>query len=433
MENTIWRHKNIHMVGIKGAGMAGLAEVLLANGFVISGSDVKEKFFTDVTLARLGIPVSEFNSKNLAGADAVVRSNAYNGANPEVAAAQELGIPVFSYPEVAAMLFNAHYGVAVAGSHGKTTTTAMLGHILKYCEKNVTAIVGSRVANWQSGAAAGALTKPDALFVLEADEYKDAFLNYRPKGAIITNVDFDHPDYFLNRDDYRNAFEKFAALISDDGFLIVNADDPRSLEVAERARCRVIKLHGNFVPDVRLQVFGKHNALNAAMAYRAALELGASAPDATRALKSFKGTARRLELIGKKNGAFIIDDFAHHPAEIRATLSALFERYPKKKIIAVFQPHTYSRTRALFDEFASSFSNADLVILTDVYASGREQKDEGLRMAEMVAAVRAKGKEAALIEDKTEIPEYLAPRLNSDTVIVTLGAGDIWKVTRELI
>ena len=420
-------HKRVHMVGVKGVGMAALAEVLVKNGFIVSGSDAKEDFITAGALKLLNIPIAEFSVENIKGAEVVIRSNAYNSDNEEVRAAQDLDIPVFSYPEVVAELFNAHYGIAVAGSHGKTTTTAMLAHILKSAGKNVTAIIGSTVLDWGSGAVSGNLEKPGALFVLEADEYKEAFLNYHPRGAIITNIDYDHPDYFKTASDYENAFAKFIANISADGFLAINADDARLREFAREAKARVIEARaGDFsLPEMRLS--GEHNRSNAALAYRAALELGVSEAEAKTALADFKGTARRMELIGEKNGAVIYDDYAHHPSEIKATLKAMREKYPEKKIVAVFQPHTYSRTKALFGDFTGAFNDADEIILTDVFSSAREQKDESVNISDMAAALEGNGKKITFVKNKTDIPARLKEYLNQSSVIVGMGAGDIYK------
>ena len=415
------------MVGVKGVGMAALAEVLVKNGFIVSGSDAKEDFITAGALKLLNIPIAEFSVENIKGAEAVIRSNAYNSDNEEVRAAQDLNIPVFSYPEVVAELFNAHYGIAVAGSHGKTTTTAMLAHILKSAGKNVTAIVGSTVLDWGSGAVSGDLAKPDALFVLEADEYKEAFLNYRPRGAIITNIDYDHPDYFKTAGDYENAFAKFIAQIPENGFLVINADDARLKELARNAKAKVIEARARdfFMPVLHLP--GEHNRANAVLAYRAALELGVSETEAKTELANFKGTARRMELVGESNGAVIYDDYAHHPSEIKATLRAMREKYPAKKIVAVFQPHTYSRTKALFGDFTGAFNDADEVILTDVFSSAREQKDESVNISDMVVALEKNGKKITFIANKTDIPTHLKEYLNQSNVIITMGAGDIYK------
>ena len=420
-------HKRVHIVGVKGVGMAALAEVLVKNGFIVSGSDAKEDFITAGALKLLNIPIAEFSVENIKGAEAVIRSNAYNSDNEEVRAAQDLNIPVFSYPEVVAELFNAHYGIAVAGSHGKTTTTAMLAHILKSAGKNVTAIVGSTVLDWGSGAVSGDLAKPDALFVLEADEYKEAFLNYRPRGEIITNIDYDHPDYFKTAGDYENAFAKFIAQIPENGFLVINADDARLKELARNAKAKVIEARARdfFMPVLHLP--GEHNRSNAALAFRTALELGVSEAEAKTALANFKGTARRMELVGESNGAVIYDDYAHHPSEIKATLKAVREKYPTKKIVAVFQPHTYSRTKALFGDFAQSFSDADEVILTDVFSSAREQKDESVNISDMAAVLEGNGKKITFLKNKIDIPACLKEYLNQSNVIITMGAGDIYK------
>ena len=407
--------------------MAALAEVLVKNGFIVSGSDAKEDFITAGALKLLNIPIAEFSVENIKGAEVVIRSNAYNSDNEEVRAAQDLDIPVFSYPEMVAELFNTHYGIAVAGSHGKTTTTAMLAHILKSAGKNVTAIVGSTVLDWGSGAVSGDLDKPDALFVLEADEYKEAFLNYCPRGVIITNIDYDHPDYFKTAGGYENAFVKFIANIPADGFLAINPSDARLREFAREAKARVIEARAEDFSLPVLRLVGEHNRSNAALAYRAALELRVSEAEVKMALANFKGTARRMELVGESNGAVIYDDYAHHPSEIKATLKAMREKYPAKKIVAVFQPHTYSRTKALFNDFAQSFSDADEVILTDVFSSVREQKDESVNISDMAAALEGNGKKIILVKNKTDIPARLKEYLNQSSVIVGMGAGDIYK------
>lgn len=425
------------MVGIKGVGMTALAEVLVANGFFVTGSDVKDEFMTDAVLARLGVPVSEFSKDRVHGADAVVRSNAYAKENEEVKEAMEKNMPLFTYPEVVADLFNAHRGIAIAGSHGKTTTTAMLAHILKEAKKNVTAIVGSKVIDWGSGAIAGDLSKDDALFVLEADEYKEAFLHYRPHGAIVTNIDYDHPDYYATPDEYRKAFEKFVALIPATGFLVIGDDDPTLAEVARNAACKVIVVREEDREDFSLLSPGKHYQLDANFAYRAALECGV-APDAARAaLETFHGTARRLEYIGTCNGAEVVDDYAHHPTEIMATLQGISEKYKGKYICAVFQPHTYSRTKALFNDFTHAFTDADAVVLMDVYASAREKKEgneSAVDMSAMADEINAQAgrKKAVYIADRDEVIAHVRGKAEKNSVIVMFGAGDVWQIARTL-
>lgn len=438
MKKSIWKHKKIHMIGVKGVGMTALAEVLLANGFSVNGSDVREQFMTDEVLMRLGVPVTDFLEQNIYGNDAVVHSNAYSAENnEEMKAAKTARMALFSYPEVVAEFFNAHHGIAIAGSHGKTTTTAMLSHLLYYAQRNVTAIVGSKVSNWGCGALASDLKNPGALFVLEADEYKEAFLNYRPKGAIITNIDYDHPDYYRRPEDYRAAFVKFAALISPSGFLAVGDSDAALAEIARSAACKVIVMQKDNMMPFALQIPGEHNQQNANLAYRAALELGVPAQIAREGLEDFKGTSRRLECVGERGGALIFDDYAHHPTEIRATLRALAVQYPTKRIIAIFQPHTYSRTKALFTDFARAFEDADTVVLASIYASAREKKEgsgNGVDMKTMGAMInKNKKKKAIFIEDIAQISAHVIPCLGADAVVVTLGAGDIWQVGKALV
>lgn len=434
---SIFKYKKLHMVGVKGVGMAALAEILLKNGFTLSGSDVAEEFMTDKVLTRLGIRIEDFHPRNIEGKDAVIHSNAYTKEHVEIKAAADAGLPIFSYPEVVAELFNAHRGIAVAGSHGKTTTTAMLGHILREARVNMTVLVGSVVADWQSGASAGDLSDPLAPFVLEADEYKEAFLNYRPHGAIITNIDWDHPDYFRTPNDYARAFEKFIALISVNGFLVVNGDDEMLVRAAQRAPCKVMFVSARTLKPFSLGgASGAHMLFDANAAYLAARELGVSAQDARAALENFKGTARRMEFVGQHANISVFDDYAHHPTEIRATLAGLRRRYPRARIVAVFQPHTFSRTKALFEGFAAAFGDADMVVFTDVYPSAREKKEmaQGVKMEEMARLARQKGSDAVFIGNTSDIRDYLLRTLReSDAVVVTLGAGDIWRVARELL
>lgn len=433
----IKQYKKIHIVGIEGVGTAALAEILKANGFLVNGSDESDKFMAD-SVARLGIHVTPFSTENIEGVDAIVHSNAYTSENnKEMAAVRERNIPLFSYPQVVAELFNAHRGIAVAGSHGKTTTTAMLAHILKEAKKNVTAIVGSKVVDWGSGAVAGDLSKDDALFVLEADEYKEAFLNYRPFGAIVLNIDYDHPDYFAKPEDYRRAFEKFVALIPATGFLVIGDDNPILAEVARNAACRVIVVREQDMEKFSFNFPGAHYQFDANLAYCVALELGVAPAVARAALESFHGTTRRLEYIGKYNDAIIINDYAHHPTEIKATLAGIAEKYKGKHIRAVFQPHTYSRTRALFDDFAGAFTDAESVVLMNVYASAREKKEGNentVDMAVMANTVNenAGKKKAVYIEDRNDVIDHVRALAKKNTVIVTFGAGDIWQIARAL-
>lgn len=417
--------------------MTALAEILLRNGSRLTGSDVEEQFMTDSVLKKLGIEVKRFDAGNIIGKDTIIRSNAYQDDHAEVVAAKSLGIPVFSYPDIVAQLFNSVYGIAVSGSHGKTTTTAMLAHVLKLADKNLTAIVGSKVIDWGSGAQAGDLSRSDSLFVLEADEYKEAFLNYRPRAAIILNIDYDHPDYFADAKHYQSAFSKFISLLPEDGFLVINGGDESLCELAKEAKCKVIAINPDDILSMDLLCLGEHNLLNANLAYQAALVLGVPPELAKSSLENFHGTARRQQLVGSFGDMLIFDDYAHHPTEIKATLKALRQSHGNRKIIAAFQPHTYSRTKALFNEFTSAFSDADAVILSDVYASAREQKQGdniGVNIEEMADILRSKNKEAIFIKHKDDIVNYIKNGSDiGNSLLVTMGAGNIWQVADKLV
>ncbi|MBI3671687.1 UDP-N-acetylmuramate--L-alanine ligase [Candidatus Azambacteria bacterium] len=431
MEFDLAKYKKVHIVGIKGVGAAALAEILLNSGYEISGSDVKEDFITTSSaLKNAKIPIFGFGEIDFSDIDAVIRSVAYNEENNiDIKSAKAAGLPIFTYPEVVSGFFNGVFGVAVAGSHGKTTTTAMLADILHKAGLNVSAIVGSRVNEWGSGAKAGDLKKSDAVFALEADEYKEAFLNYRPKGAIITNIDYDHPDFYKNKDEYKNSFLKFAQSIPESGFLVANKDDRDLFEITKNLKCKVIFFGKEDLNKFNLKIPGEHNLMNANAAYLAAIELGVKKDEAKKYLEGFKGTARRFEILCHKDKAVIIDDYAHHPSEVRATLRGAREIFPKKKIVAVFQPHTYSRTKMFFYEFIEALKLADEVVLTDVYASARESFDASVSMREISEKI---GERSFFVKDKKDLPEHCRKYLNEDVALIFMGAGDIWQSAREI-
>jgi len=431
MEFNLEKYKKVHFIGIKGAGMAALAGVLLKNGFLISGSDVSEDFATTKkSLDALGASVSLFGKEDFSEVDAVVISNAYNTENNiDAKKAEEKSIPIFYYSDVVASFFNNTHGVAVAGSHGKTTVSAMLADILKKTNKNTTAIVGSVVNEWGTGMLSGSLKEKDALFVLEADEYKRVFLKYKPEAAIITSIDYDHPDCYETKEDYEDAFMKFAKDIADDGFLVANEDYPEVVKVTKSLKCKIIFYGKNNLEDFKLRVPGKYNIYNANAAYLAALELGVSEGDAKKYIEEFSGTARRFEIIGVKNKATIVDDYAHHPAEVNATLSGAKKMFPDKKIIAIFQPHTYSRTKKFSAAFSESFEHADEVVLTDVYSSARELIDSSVNIKDISDKI---GNKSVYIKEKNDILEYCKQYLEEDSLIIFMGAGDLWELARDL-
>lgn len=430
MEFNLEKYKKVHIIGIKGSGVAALAEMLKNNGYEVSGSDSEEDFVTtSASLKNAGIFALKFGEKDLMDVDAVIHSQAYNKENnQEVRKAVEFDIPVFTYPQVVAYFFNNAFGVAIAGTHGKTTTTAMLAFILAKSGRNTNAIVGSRVVDWGSGAKTNDLSKKDALFILEADEYKDAFLNYFPKAAIVTNVDYDHPDFFEDKERYDESFEKFVISIPTDGFLITNKSDASAFNISQKAKCKVLFYDENLI-NFNLKIPGHFNQLNANAAYLAACELGVASEEAKKYLEEFSGVARRFEFWCQKNNTVIIDDFAHHPSEIKATLLGAKEKFPDKKIAVIFQPHTYSRTKALFDDFALSLGVADFVVLAKTESSARETFDASVDLNEMAEKI---GQKAVYIENRENILKNINRYLDQDFVIITMGAGDIWKVASKL-
>jgi len=422
------KYNKIHIIGIKGVGASALAMMLKNNNKEVVGSDVSEEFLTDVALKNAGISVVEFGESNFSEIDAVVRSVAYNVKNnKDFKKAEDMDLPIFTYPEVVASIFNKAYGVAVAGSHGKTTTTAMLAYILDKAGKNLNSIVGSKVNEWGSGEKTNDLKKDDAIFVLEADEYKKAFLKYDPKVAIITSIDYDHPDCYKTEKEYEDTFLEFARSIPEDGFIVLNKDYKNILKISESLKCKIIFYGKDNLINFELKTPGRHNLYNANAAYLVAVELGVLNKDAKKYIEEFSGTARRFDILGTKNKVTVVDDYAHHPIEIRATLSSAKEFFPNKKIIAIFQPHTYSRTKEFSGDFISAFDVADEVILTDIYSSARESIDKELSIKSMSDKIGAK---SSYVEQLGDIAMFCDKYKDEDSVLLFMGAGDIWQLAK---
>jgi UDP-N-acetylmuramate--alanine ligase len=451
--------ENVYMIGIKGSGMIAFVEIFHALGKNVFGSDVAEKFFTDATLQKLGIDYAEgFSKENIAKhekIDLVVHSTVYNvDNNVEVTYAKEQGLRLLSYPEMIGLFSQGKKTIAVCGTHGKTTTSAMTTLALKECGADPTAIIGSRVKQLDSNVAVG----NSEILVIEADEYQNKLANYSPFGVVLLNVDFDHPDFFPSIKEYKEVFVQFVKRIPAEGFLIIYADDANALEVAKKASCKVV-IYGAFQKkdgqraqiekefltagieklefcvideSLKLKVPGKHNKLNATATIAVCVQLGFDYDKAKKAVEEYEGVARRFEEIGKRNGALVIDDYAHHPTEIRATLAAAKEKFPEKKLICVFHPHTFTRTKALFAEFAKSFADADEVIVLDIYGSARE-KQGGVSSKELVDEIckfQQNVKHIATIED---VFEDLRNRISNKEVVLTVGAGDVDKLARMLV
>ena len=453
--------KKAYFIGIKGAGMTAIAQILLGRNIAISGSDIGDVFYTDEILRRLRIPFyEEFSAKHVPeDADAVIYSTAYNEENNvEMARAKEMKISMMSYPEMLGMLFREKLGIAVTGTHGKTTTSAILADVLLTMGLDPSAIIGSQVISWQGSA----LTGKGEYFVAEADEYQNKLKYYNPWSVILTSVDFDHPDFFPDFAAYKKVFEDFVQKISKTGFLIVWGDSTDTIEVSKKANCRTLT-YGfgeecdykitNYNPPAggtnsnqsfeifhkekslgvfEISLIGKHNVLNAAAVITMCHAMQLDMEKIKNALREFKGTSRRFEQVGMFQNAVLIDDYAHHPDEIKATLEGARQHFGEKTIWTVFHPHTFTRTKALLQEFSQSFDNTDKAIIIDIYGSAREQQG-GVSSADLVNLINKyfPGK-AEYIPTIDEATEYCKEKIGQYDVLITMGAGDVWKVGKKL-
>ncbi len=444
----------IHFVGVKGTGMSALAQIAAKmENAQVTGSDVAQRFFTDTLLEQANIDVLPFVKENIEGADLVVASAAYTNEHVEIARALELGIPVLSYPQYLARLMAKRRGVCITGTHGKTTTTAMAGMILRDAGVDPTIVVGSAVPVLGSNAYAGS----GDLFIAESCEYRRHFLNYNPEFLVILNMELDHPDYFKDLDDVVLAFNELAAKVpahgqivmwgDDSKYQLINAQAPRvTYGFMEHNDYRAVQVsfsqtttdfevlyRGKSLGTFSLGVTGKHNVLNALAAIALVRVLGVSEDVIRNSLKYFTGTKRRFEKLGEYNGALIMDDYAHHPTEITVTLEGARLAFPERKILAVFQPHTFSRTEKLLDEFSNSFSYADEVIIADIFASAREHNGSPASAQTLEQKICANGINAKYLADFQQIKDYLSKHLHKDHLVLTMGAGDIYKVGLDLV
>jgi len=443
---------NIHMIGIGGAGMSGIAEVLASRDHVVTGSDLKESPYTR-RLREAGITVYIGHAPHQVGdADQVVISTAIPNTNPELLEARRRSIPIIPRAAALAWLLEGNCSVAVAGTHGKTTTTSMAAHVLEALGENPTALVGGELNDIGSNVAFG---RPD-LVVAEADESDRSFLYLRPQAAVVTNIEFDHPDFYTSLDDVVKTFEQFVRSLPADGHLVVCADEASCLAVAAGAPCPVTTYgidsgdlraeivglssyvlfeNGHRRGEVELGVYGRHNVLNSLAAAAVARWLGHDAHEAASALRNFRGVRRRFQLKGERAEVRVIDDYAHHPTELSATLAAARSTMPEEgRLIAVFQPHRYSRTRALYREFGDSFYSADAVLITEVYGAG-EMPQPGVNGKLIVDAIcETRGHpEVYYIPQQDAIPGVLQDVSQSSDLVLTLGAGDISKAGEDLL
>jgi UDP-N-acetylmuramate--alanine ligase len=448
------RIRRVHFVGIGGSGMSGIAEVLLNLGYRVSGSDLVESD-TTLRLQRLGAEVvMGHRSENLRDADVVVISSAVRKDNPEVIAAHERIIPVIPRAEMLAELMRMKYGVAIAGTHGKTTTTSMIATVLAHGGLDPTAVIGGKLNSFGSNAKLG----QGELLVAEADESDGSFLKLSPTIAVVTNIDPEHLDHYRNLEEIQKAFLEFINKVPFYGLAILCLDQENvqalipqvqkryvtyGLSSQANFRAADISYHGlttsfrvfaneRELGQISIQMPGLHSVYNALAAIATASELDVNFEVVRQALGSFSGVQRRFQIKGEWDGVMVVDDYGHHPTEIKATLSAAKNGWGRRTVV-VFQPHRYSRTRDLFKEFLTAFNQADVLFLTGIYPAG-EDPIPGVNVQGLYEGIKGHGhKDVTLVLDKSAILDRLLPRLKPGDMVFTLGAGDVWKTGEALI
>ncbi len=460
--------RRVHFIGIGGSGMNGLARMLLDSGAKISGTE-RELNYQTFELAHLGANISQQQTGEMltCGIDLVVRSAAVHDDNPEFREARRLGLKTIKYAQLLGQVMQERLGVAVAGTHGKSTTTAMISYALLKCGADPSFVVGG-TADQLGGR--GSRSGAGRAFVAEACEFDRSFHNLRPRVAVVTNVEEDHLDCYTGIEDIIESFREFARLVPRDGLILANGQDDATCRAVSGLAAPVewvmiddnppdkdqpsrhgewrthitddaagqyrgdVKYDGRVVACLALSVAGRHNLFNATMAVAACRASGVDPAAAADAISQFRGVDRRMTEVGVLAGVTVVDDYGHHPTEIRATLSALRERYRPRRLLCVFQPHQHSRTRFLLDDFAASFGQADETIVPDIYFV-RDSEDERSRINahHLVEKVRAQGRSAVHLPDFERIVQYLRGHARAGDLIVTMGAGDVWKVAKEFI
>ncbi len=418
-------YKNVHCIGIGGIGLSAIARYCNSNGAKVSGSDVSSSRITD-DLQKEGINIFiGHKSDNLKkDTDLVIYSIAVLDDNPELIEARNKNILCMTYPEALGTLTQEYKTIAVCGTHGKTTTTAMIASMLKACGKSPTVIVGSLLSEGGTNFIQG----NSEYLVVEACEYRRSFLNLFPTYVVVTNIDEDHLDYYKDMNDIHSAFQSFADKVPKDGCLVTHSD------VKLNTQGKKINDDSIDANNIELSVLGNHNHSNANLALSLAKTLGLDELKAREGLKNFTGTWRRLEYKGKtKNGIIVYDDYGHHPVEIKATLEALREAYPKGKNILhiFFQPHLYSRTKLLLDDFAKAFDEADIVYVMPIYAA-REKNDNTISSLDLVEKLKLRGVNAQILDNIQVMKSFIENITDSKSIVLNSGAGDAYTVLNEI-
>jgi UDP-N-acetylmuramate--alanine ligase len=429
-------YKKIHFTGVGGIGVSALARMCLIHGKKVTGSDrVASEITKNLSLEGALIFKSE-SEKNISDShNLLVYTPAVSKNHPEILKAKKINIPTLSYPEVLGLISKNMFVVAVSGTHGKTTTTAMLVHILENTGRNPMAIVGSLIKNkdnkgWYSNFRHG----DDDCFIVEACEYKRSFSYLYPNILVVTNIEEDHLDYYKDLSDIQSAFGDVVSKLPKDGSLICSLEDENIEKVVSFSKAPIIDYGREIVDKDILSIPGEHNRLNAKAALATAQALGVSGREALEALKSFSGTWRRFEYKGQTvDGALVYDDYAHHPREIQATILGARERFKGKKIIVVFQPHLNSRTDFFFNNFVESLSLADSVILTPVYQARKEKHKTKRSVFDMTQSLLQKGCDVFYVKSIAESSKKVLEKSDSKSVIIMMGAGDIYTVTESIL
>jgi UDP-N-acetylmuramate--alanine ligase len=416
--------RSVYFVGIGGIGISAIARMMLLAGKKVTGSDSGASPVTE-ELSKMGADIKVGHSADniTSDTDLVAYTIAISPANPELVRAKELGIPTMSYPEILGVVSKEYFTIAVSGTHGKTTTTAMLAKILIDAGLDPSVIVGSLLHQGKTNFIAG----KSKILVLEADEYRRTFLQITPRMVIINNIDLDHLDYYKDMADIQSAFRSFAQMLGQEDYLICNTEGENLADVYDGLNCKILNYKDVDTP--KIGVPGEHNRDNARAAITGAVALGVDELVARRSLETFNGTWRRLEKKGvTRGGALVYDDYAHNPGKLKGAISALREQYPDKKITVIFMPHLYSRTKMLLKELAGGLSLADKVFVTDIYAA-REVFDPTIHARNLVNEVH----DAEYLADEHKLIEELKENLGGDDVVVTIGAGDIYKFGEKLL
>ncbi|MFC0212606.1 UDP-N-acetylmuramate--L-alanine ligase [Paenibacillus chartarius] len=459
--------EHVHFIGIGGYGMSAIAKVMLEMGYQVSGSDLAQHELTDKLQAKGARVFFGHEAGNVQGADLVVYSTALAKDNVEMRAAEEQGIPIIHRSQMLARLMNERKGVAVAGAHGKTTTSSMIALVMENCGMDPTFIIGGEIMNVGSNAKAG----KGEYVVAEADESDGTFLQYHPELALVNNIEADHlENYNGDFENLKKAYAQFLSQVREGGKAIVCKDDLYIREMIPAIRSEVITYgiesadadyvasnirlgdrkvaftvtrrsgggtagnaagEGEVLGDIQLSVPGKHNVYNALATLITCLEAGLTFEQVAEAITDFRGAKRRFQVLGEVNGILVIDDYAHHPTEIQATIAAA--KATGKRIIAVFQPQRYTRTYYLLEQFSRAFPEADEVIITDIYSPAGERQIEGINSAKLVELIRSNSNDRVrYIPTRDEVQSFLSGYVKSGDLVLTMGAGDIWKAADGL-